>query len=235
MLIFAALLTIIGLGAIFSSGYGVSMQEFKKQIVNICVGIVPMAIFAGIHPRMWARGAKLLYAVNLLLLLAVLVMGSTRHGAERWIQLGPMQFQPSEFSKILIVLTLASFYATRQERMKEFSTFFLGMLHVVVPVALILKQPHLGASVLIMVVWMALSLVAGVRPAFMIGTIAIFGLLVGLVFGVPAVRNKLLKPYQAERVEGMLGIAKNADEDKDKKYQVTQASYGFAKIGRAHV
>lgn len=239
MLIFAALLTLIGLGAIFSSGYGVSMAEFKKQLLYVVVGIVPMAIFAGVHPRMWSRGAKPLYVANILLLGAVLAMGSTRNGAERWINVGPMQFQPSELSKILIVLTLASFYATRQERMKEFSTFILGFLHVIVPVALILKQPHLGASILVMVVWMALSLVAGVRPLYMLATGLIFASVAGLVIGVPAVRKKLLLPYQIERVEALISSifnsknVKETKEDRDKRYQVTQASYSFANGGTA--
>ncbi|MBI1334994.1 MAG: rod shape-determining protein RodA [Armatimonadetes bacterium] len=229
----AGLLTMIGLASIFSSGYGESTAEFKKQIINIFLGLVPMSIFGFCHPRLWARVSKVVYGVNLALLIGVLAVGHESHGAERWINIGPIQFQPSELSKILIVLTLATFYASRQDRIKSFSTFALGALHVFVPVLLIMKQPHLGASLLIIAVWIALSLVAGVSPKYMFITIGTLVLITTLVFKSPAVRNHILQPYQWERVLGLLGMDSKDKKVKDMKYQTEVASYAFANGGIA--
>lgn len=231
----AIALTLIGLAAIFSSGYGESGKEFKKQIINIGLGLVPMSIFAFCHPRIWAKISKIVYGVNLVFLVGVLAVGQTTNGAERWIGFGPIQFQPSELSKILIVLTLATFYASRQDQIKSFSTFALGALHVFVPVLLILKQPHLGASLLILTVWVALSLVAGVSPKYMFIVIGSFLILTTLVFKAPAVRKVVLQDYQWERILGLLGVEskQTGKKVKDMKYQTDVASYAFANGGIA--
>lgn len=227
----AMVLTLIGLASIFSTGYGDSLKEFKKQILYIFLGLVPMGVFGLCHPRLWAKGAKVIYVINLLFLVAVLAAGHSKNGAERWIGIGPIEFQPSELSKIFIVLTLASFYASRQDQIKSFSTFALGAAHVFVPVLLILKQPHLGASLLILTVWVALSLVAGVSPKYMFLVIGSFVLLTTLVFKVPTVRNHILKPYQWERVLGLLGVESGTKKVSDMKYQTDVASYAFANGG----
>ncbi len=229
----AALLTTIGLAAIFSSGYGDSLKEFKKQIMYIAMGCVPMAIFGFCHPRLWAKGATVIYLFNLFLLVLVLAMGHHKNGAERWIGVAGFEFQPSELSKIFIVLTLASFYAARQDRIKEFSTFALGALHVFVPVLLILKQPHLGASLLILTVWVAMSLVAGVSPKYMFLVIGTFLVLSTLVFKFPSVRSHIIKQYQWERIMGLLGIETGNKKISDMKYQTDVASYAFANGGIA--
>lgn len=229
----AALLTAIGLASIFSSGYGDSLKEFKKQIINIIVGCVPMAVFGFCHPRLWSKFANVIYLLNLFLLVCVLVLGHSKNGAERWIGIGGFEFQPSELSKIFIVLTLASFYAARQDQIKSFATFALGALHVFVPVALILKQPHLGASLLLLTVWVAMSLVAGVSPKYMFLMIGTFVVLTTLIFKVPTVRNHLIKPYQWERIMGLLGQETGSKKISDMKYQTDVASYAFANGGIA--
>jgi rod shape determining protein RodA len=231
LLFAAAGLTFIGLLAIFSAGTGVAQVNLKKQVMNIVLGIVPMGIFGLVHPRIWSRFMPVIYGANLLCLMAVLVLGKSSKGAERWINLGPLQLQPSEVCKILIVITLATFYAYRQDRIKELSTFLLGMVHVFVPIFFILIQPHLGASLLIVTLWIALSLVAGVPPKFLAAVIGLFAMVTTLVFAVPTVRNTLLRPYQIQRVEGILGISKGAKDTKGKNYQTQMALYAFGNGG----
>jgi rod shape determining protein RodA len=164
-------------------------------------------------------------------LVAVLVRGNTLNGAERWISIAGFQFQPSEMSKIFIVLTLATFYASRQDRIKTFGTFALGALHVFVPVLLIMKQPHLGASLLLLSVWVALSLVAGVSPKYMLLAIGSLAILTTLVFKSPSVRHVVITDYQWERVTGLLGIETKGKTLSDKQLQVRMASYAFANGG----
>lgn len=237
----AVLLSAIGLASIFSAVIGTKEAgEFKKQFMFILLGFIPTSVFAFCHPRLWARAANFVYGINLALLVAVLAVGKNVNGAERWINIAGFQFQPSEMSKVLIVLTLASFYASRQDRIKEFSTFAIGGLHVFVPVGLIMQQPHLGASLLIISVWVALSLVAGVSPKYMLFVIGSLVILSTLVFKFPSVRYKVITKYQWERVIGLLGIESDdptvnpsGKSLKDKQLQVRMASYAFANGGVA--
>ena len=226
----ALVLLAFGLMSMFSVSYGgngANKPYFLKQALNVAIGLVPATILALVHPKVWRRGSWMLYAANVLLLVAVLAVGKHTKGAERWILLpGGVQFQPSELAKLLAVLTLSAFYAHREERMERLSTFFLGLLHVAVPMALIFAQPHLGATIVVGIAWFAISLVAGV-PLRYLG--ALFALLAGLggAMAVPAVRHKVLKPYQEERLMGMLGVQSGKKDIRGKNYQTDQAEIAF--------
>ena len=229
----ALFLMLFGVLVIFSAGAGLFANDFKKQIVNIFLGLIPTSVFAFCHPRLWSKASTFVYGLNLVMLAAVIFAGKEINGAERWLKIGPLQFQPSEVSKVLIVLTLATFYASRQDRIKTFETFALGFLHVFVPVLLIMNQPHLGASLLILSVWVALSLVAGVSPKFMLAAIGCFIVLSTLVYKSPAVRHVVIKEYQWGRLMGLIGVETHGKKVKDMQYQVQMASYAFANGGIA--
>src|SRR5688572_20941281 len=99
LLLSSMILLGVGLLSLFSEGLtrdgGAS---FKKQIMFAVIGLVPFGIFLLTKPKLWQRAASWLYGINILALMAVLKMGSEKKGAERWIELGPMQFQPSELA-----------------------------------------------------------------------------------------------------------------------------------------
>ncbi len=163
------ILITVGLMSLYSEGMTHdSGANFRKQLLNTAIGLVPFSIFAFVPPRIWRRIAgNVIYAINILALMFVLVKGVSKNGSERWIQLGSLQVQPSELAKILLVLTLASFYSRRQDSIQKISTFGLGILHVFVPAVLVLMQPHLGAAMVMVVTWFAISSVAGVPGKFM--------------------------------------------------------------------
>ena len=227
----AAALTLLafGLMSMWSVSYGGASARpyFVKQALNVLIGLVPATILAVVHPKVWRRGSWALYGANLLLLLAVLVFGKHTKGAERWILLpGGVQFQPSELAKLLAVLTLSAFYAHREDRMDRLSTFLLGLLHIGVPMALIFVQPHLGATIVVGVAWFAISLVAGVPLKYLGALLALFGALGGAM-AVPAVRHKVLKPYQEDRLMGMLGVQSGKKDKRGLNYQTDQAEIAF--------
>jgi rod shape determining protein RodA len=230
MIVSALILTLVGLASIYSATLGMKGGEFKKQVMFVGIGLIPMAIFAFVNPRIWARISPFIYIINVLALAAVLVMGDSAKGAERWIQLGPMRFQPSEMTKLLSVLTLATFYSSRQDRIKELSTFLLGMLHIAVPAALIFLQPHLGATLLMIAVWLAMSLVAGIPPKFLFGILAFFVAFSSLVWFVKPIRHIVLRDYHVKRIEALLGGGKDVKGD---DWQVQQGFYAFAAGGVA--
>jgi len=230
-LIFATLLLLtFGLMSMYSVSYGLENNTkpyFIKHAINIAIGVIPMSIFAFVNPKVWRRGVNVLYVLDLLLLLAVLFMGKHTKGAERWILLpGGVQFQPSELAKLLTVLTLAAFYAKREEQIKKFSTFALGLLHVAVPMALIFMQPHLGATIVVAISWFAISVVAGV-PLKYLGALAGCVLALGGAMSIPAVRGKVLKPYQEERLMGILGVQSGKKDIKGKNWQTDRAEIAF--------
>src|ERR1022692_4100411 len=126
-----AALVLLGFGLLALYSYGLhpgAGNFFRKQALNIVVGIVPAALFATIQPKVWMRSATLLYVINLLALVAIFKFGTSINGSARWINLGgAIQFQPSEMAKLISILTVASFYAMRQDRIKDLSTFLLGV------------------------------------------------------------------------------------------------------------
>jgi rod shape determining protein RodA len=216
----------LGLMCQFSKFYGTPSREFQKQVLNVIVGLVPFAIFWLVKPKAWLRMANFLYFVNLGLLAAVLVMGVSKNGAERWINIGFTQFQPSEAAKILIVLTLAAFFAKRSDKIDKFSTFALSFVHVAVPVAFIMKQPHLGASIAILATWLCVCLAAHVPWKFVLGAGLSVVLLLGVAFTVPSVGKLFLKGYHLERFMAMF-----EKDEKGESFQTDRAAIAFGAGG----
>ena len=198
--------------------------NFRAQLRNTLIGLIPFSIFAFTPTRLWLRCSSLIYAINIVTLLAVFAVGAHKKGAERWIPLGPIQFQPSEMAKILLVLTLAAFYAKRQDSIRQISTFGLGILHVAVPFVLIILQPHLGAALVLLVIWFGVSLVAGVPTKFLAATVGVAIALAGL--GVAAMKIPglpiLIHKYQIQRLLNM-----GASDPKKGNYQTDRAEIAF--------
>lgn len=172
-------------------------------------GIVFLAI-ARTDYRLWKSLALPLYILSLLLLLLTLGFGQTIGGASRWLALGPLQFQPSEIVKPLLVLCFAAWLETPRWQLKS---LLLLTAAAFLPIWLIFRQPDLGTSLMLIVAWASLIFAAGLP----IRIIAIIGLFLSL--STPFVW-KLLQPYQRQRVITFLNPA--ADPLKT-GYQAIQA------------
>jgi rod shape determining protein RodA len=207
-LVLATLILIaFGLLALYSHGtHPGSGAYFKKQVFNITVGLIPAAIMATVPPRAWLRLAPLLYVVNLIGLVAIFKIGAFRNGSARWIEVGPIQFQPSEMAKLVLILTLASFYAMRHDKLKDASTFLLGFLHMAVPAVLILKQPHFGGAMVLLVIWLAISMIAQIPARFLIvtGIVSCLGVLMLIAFSGDF-HGKRIKAFLPPAVEQGIG------------------------------
>ncbi|MFN8221055.1 MAG: FtsW/RodA/SpoVE family cell cycle protein [Fimbriimonadales bacterium] len=219
MVLAVAFLMLVGFLSIYSVDYVKSGSgQFKKQVINTLIGLGPFALFYFVDPSMWRRAAKGIYVANVLILLLVLKMGSTVKGATRWIEIGPLQFQPSELAKLFMVLTMASFFASRLDRIDKISTYALSFLHLAVPLILVYKQPHLGASLVLVTIWLAISLAAGVRLRFVFGSVLAVVMALGIAFSIPGV----LSDYQKNRVIGLF-----EKDEKGKGYQALRAQIAF--------
>jgi len=154
----------IGFGMLYSAADGNFDPWASRQMVRFIAGIFLMLIVAVIDIHVWLRYAYAIYLFSLILLLIVEFSGSVGMGARRWIDLGVFTIQPSEIMKISIILLLARyFYASRLEDVSRVSHIFLPVLLILVPAFLIIRQPDLGTSILLVVTGITILFVVGVR------------------------------------------------------------------------
>lgn len=224
LLLSALILLGFGLMSLYSISAGRGIDIFRRQVLNAAIGLVPFAIFYFVNPSFWRRIAPVLYATSVAMLALVFVLGAEKLGATRWIEVGPLQFQPSELAKLLMVITLATFFVHRADRIRNFSTFALSLVHVSVPLFLVFKQPHLGGTLVLVTIWLSVSIAAGVPIRYIAVAVASVPLLLAAAFYTPGV----LTAEQRDRVYGLLH-----GDQKDSAYQATRASIAFGVGGVA--
>ncbi len=134
-----------------------------------------------------------LLVLNLVLLAAVLVIGHTTGGAQRWLTLAGFEVQPSEFGKLILILTLAKLLADADEKIRTFRIVVLSFVMAVVPAALVFPQPDLGTALVYMALWLGMALTAGMRMRHVLLLAAIGGAITPLAI-------HLLKSYQLARL-----------------------------------
>ena len=154
----------VGYAALYSAAGGSPDPYASKQAIRFAFGLVMMLCVALVDIRFIARLAWPFYAFSLAMLAAVLRMGHVGKGAQRWIEVGGTQLQPSELMKIALVVALAAwFHRATWERMGNPLFLIPPALAIGAPVALILKEPNLGTAVITGLVGGAVFLAAGVR------------------------------------------------------------------------
>ena len=154
----------VGYLALYSAAGGAAEPYASRHILRFAFGLTLMLSIALVDIRFIARLSWLAYAGAVTLLALVLHMGHVGKGAQRWIELGGMEWQPSEMMKIALVMALASwFHKASWERMGNPLFLIPPALAVALPVALILKEPNLGTAVITASVGGAVCLAAGIR------------------------------------------------------------------------
>jgi rod shape determining protein RodA len=154
----------VGYVALYSAGGGAAEPYAAKHAIRFGFGLVVMLSIALVDVRLIARFAWVGYAVGIGLLVLVAMHGQVGKGAQRWIDLGPLQLQPSELMKILLVLALAAwFHKASWERIGNPLFLIPALLAVAVPAGLILKQPNLGNALITVMIGGAVFFAAGVR------------------------------------------------------------------------
>jgi rod shape determining protein RodA len=184
----------IGFAMLYSAAGGNWEPWAARQMVRFTAGFVLMIAIAVVDIRLWWRLAYPIYGLALVLLIGVEVMGEIGGGAQRWIDLGPIQIQPSEIMKIALVLTLARYYhGIPQAEVNRVVHLLPPLVLMGLPIALVLKQPDLGTAVLIGAGAVALMFVSGVRFRYFAAAAAAG--LAALPVAWHALRN-----YQKQRV-----------------------------------
>ncbi len=184
----------LGFAMLYSAAGGSVDPWAKRQMIRFAIGLGLMIGVALTDIRLWLRYAYVLYAITLVLLLAVELGGYVGMGAQRWINLGFINLQPSELMKITLVLALARyFHGASIEDVHRPVFLIVPMVMVFAPSALVLRQPDLGTALLLVLGSGAIFFVAGVR---IWKFVVIF--LAGIV-SIP-VGWQFLREYQKQRV-----------------------------------
>ncbi len=188
------LIGLVGYGMLYSAAGGSHEPWAWRHSVRFAIGLVLMLAIALTDIRVWFRWAYAIYGAALLGLIAVEIAGNISMGAQRWINLGLFQLQPSEVMKIALVLALARyFHGTYLEDVARPSQLIVPLAIILVPTALVLKQPDLGTSVMLLAGGGALLFLAGVRWWK-------FALVIGATLGALPILWHQLHGYQKQRV-----------------------------------
>lgn len=198
-------LTILSLSSIYSSlhqgGELKDQQIFYKEIIWIIVSWLTLIVFSLINYRLCFDWAYILYGINIILLIIVDLFGKSALGAQRWLSVGGINFQPSEFSKIVTIFLLARFFSSNVNRgflkgvMFPFSIIMLNVL-------LIAKQPDLGTSLILIFLFFMIGMASANKKRYFIIII-----ISALAFS-PFAWNHL-KDYQKKRL--MVFLNPNAE------------------------
>jgi rod shape determining protein RodA len=174
-----------------------------RQAIAAGLGSVGLVAAVLIAPDLYRRHWRVVFGVAIGLMLFVFVFAETVRGSKRWIDLGPFQFQPSEFGKALFVLAIAGFLVERQRQLGMIRTVFVAIGLGAVPMALVFLQPDLGTALVYAAALSAVLFVAGVRWLHL-GLLAALAatILTSVLWFLPSVGIEVLKPYQTARLTG---------------------------------
>lgn len=168
-----------------------------RQAQFAILGLVIMLFVAAIDYRILTSAHWYIYGVLLTLLGLVLIIGETRNNVAGWIPLGLISFQPAELGRIILAITLGQFIAHRQKEIGRLRTLITSLIYMGAPILLLLVQPDLGMSILYIVIWFGMIIVAGLRLPH-------FFLLIALAIGAGLAAYPNLPDYQKNRIEVFL-------------------------------
>jgi rod shape determining protein RodA len=198
LILLITMVACVGFTALYSAAGGNFDPWASRQMARFAVGVAGMIVIALIDIKLWHRAAYPFYAAGLTLLIVVEVMGKIGMGAQRWIDLGFIQLQPSEFMKIAVVLALARyFHAASLDDMRRITFLIPPALLILIPVGLVMVQPDLGTGGMILLAGAAVVFLAGAPLWIFIG---------GIVSGCAAIPVVMMfmHDYQRKRIETFL-------------------------------
>ncbi|WP_017940532.1 MULTISPECIES: rod shape-determining protein RodA [unclassified Thioalkalivibrio] len=191
LLVLLSILLLLGLAVLFSAS-GESVVAVERQLMRIGLGVVAMLLVAQISLHGLRAISPWLFVAGVLLLLAVMWVGDVGKGAQRWLDLGFMRFQPSEIMKLAVPMMVAWYLSLRSGR-PRFRDLVVTAALILVPVYLIMQQPDLGTSMLVGAAGFLVIFLAGLGWRWFVG------LGVAVAGAVPILWSQMLD-YQRQRV-----------------------------------
>ncbi len=218
ILFFTVLLLVsIGLAEIYSVALGREEGDFlnfKKQLFFVGVGLILMLVVSFFDYHIWRSFSNYIYFFGVILLLMVLIFGQTIRGTRGWFSFGFFSLQPVEFIKFILILFLSEYFSFISLKVFQLKYLFFSGFFSLVFVILVLAQPDFGSALILFVIWLIISLVAGFKKKYFI-VIALILLLLfsgGWAF--------YFKDYQKQRIKTFLNPS---FDPLNQGYNVTQA------------
>ena len=216
------ILSIVSILVMYSTDGGQVLYHTKSHFIKLLTFFSLMIVISFFNIRLWHITSYFIYFIILLLLIWVSVYGIKVSGSQRWIDLYFINLQPSELMKIGIILCLAKYYhRLKVDNINSFSSIFVALIIIVIPIILVISQPDLGTSVLIASSGLIILWLAGVRMKYFF--ISFVSFLISLPFII-----SFLKPYQKLRILTFL------DPDRDPLgagYQIIQSKIAIGSGG----
>lgn len=214
---------------LFSVAGGAYDPWAQPQMKRFGVGLFLMIAVGMVPIWMWRNLAGVAYGISVMLLIGVEFFGAVGMGAQRWIDLGVFRLQPSEMTKITLVMFLAAYYDwLPPKKISRPLWVLLPVLVILVPTALVLKQPDLGTAILLMAAGGGLMFLAGVHWAYFATVIAGVVGLVAAVFKSRGTDWQIIKDYQFRRIDTFLDPSLNPLGD---GYHITQSKIALGSGG----
>ena len=185
----------------------------KTQIVGLFLGLIVMAVVSLVDYSFILRFSWLFYFLNLVLLALVEVMGSDANGATRWVSIAGLRFQPSELSKIIIIIFFAYFFMKYQETLNTIKILAASFILVGIPLVLVVTQPDLSTTIVTALIFVSLLFIAGLSYKIVLGVLAV-SVPSAIIFLSLILQpgQKILNDYQYRRIMAWLNPKAYADD-----------------------
>ena len=203
---------------IVTSVYGIAVINSAdssytiKQCAGLLLSLFVMVVVSLIDYNWLLRFYWIMYALNFVLLVLVLALGSESKGAQRWINIGGFRFQPSELTKILLIMFTAKLISLYKDRLNTARFLIVLAVLLLVPIALILMQPNLSTTILLALILFTIIFCAGLSYRIMgIALLCIVPVTIILGIYISNPNQKLLKDYQRNRIMTFFEPENNED------------------------
>jgi len=205
-------LALAGMGVMTIGSAEPSLQT--KQLFGVIAGAVIMIGLSFFNYSMYLKLNWLMYLGNLVLLILVIVTGEEGGGAQRWLKIGGLQFQPSETAKILLILFFAQFIMKYKEKLNTFRIIVCCVALMLLPWALVFKQPDLSTSIVLIVIFCIIMFTGGISYKIVTGVLLVLIPAVTIVIALALQPdNGILKDYQRNRILAFIYPEEYANEE----------------------
>ncbi|MFC0213197.1 putative lipid II flippase FtsW [Paenibacillus chartarius] len=234
LLFLTFVLVCFGLAMVFSASYYIKVDTphhyLKTQGIAVIIGSIGLIAAMNIHYTKLQKLVVPLFLSTVVMLVLVLLVGDEQNNAKSWINIGPLNLQPTEFAKIGIVLYLANLISKKEEKFRNFKTGLLPALIIItIIVVLIMLQPDFGSCMILLAGAFLVVVVGGanLKHLFLIGLAGVSMLALGL--GSYLLKNGF-EQYQLARITSFMNPW-SEDCQQDQCYQIVQSLYAFGHGG----
>lgn len=223
LIIYAVILS--GVGVVLIRSANPAYQG--RQIAGIVLGIVIMLFCSLLDYHLLAKYVWLIYGISMILLLSVTITGAISGGAARWIEIGPLRFQPSELTKILLIVFFAWLFDQNKNKMDRPVFVLFALAALAAPMALILEQPDLSTTIIVGWVAVCMLYIAGLDYRMIIRALMVGVPAAGLfLFLITRPGQKILNAYQYRRIMSWLAPGEWAQDSYQQRNSIMAVGSG---------